>query len=392
MAINLTDQYLNALNEAMEIHAKNAISNLNFNKTEVAEIINITDRDKGDYIVDNGSVKYHAYIENSSYTLGTKVYVLIQNNDYSQRKLILGKVKTKDDQSVDYVAPLSKYNPLTENLITDEDHKENLSSIEIDRAVVNISYDNEKGTGLWANYNEVEKKQGIQYDLLYMSKDLSAVDNDDQLNSYNQHFKYMGISAEFKTLLKQFNPYQGKYGLEIYVQYSKLRGGSTEDRDIYVRKYRFESSAMIGSIYDFSSYYPQEALFELESDEEAIVHKVSVFFFQDNDFMYKDPDNNDLFIPGPEDESLYPRNILIRNIGLYFGDDKLEDSINDKVEIYTNNGTMYDSAQLNDKLIEKRIEVKWTHKNPETDQLEPITSFDRKVKTIFDVDSVSRIS
>jgi len=42
-----TDSILDQLNQAMEIHARNATRNLSFNKTEVAEIVDITNRDTG---------------------------------------------------------------------------------------------------------------------------------------------------------------------------------------------------------------------------------------------------------------------------------------------------------------------------------------------------------
>jgi hypothetical protein len=44
---NKVNDMLEALNEAMEIHAQNAIKNLPFNKTELAEVVDITRRDEG---------------------------------------------------------------------------------------------------------------------------------------------------------------------------------------------------------------------------------------------------------------------------------------------------------------------------------------------------------
>ena len=93
------ENYLNSLNEAMAIHAKKAIEGLEFDRTELAEIVDITNRDKGQYQVYNGSQRYFAYSENTSYTLKTKVYVTIPNNDYTQQKLIKGKYKSGDDDT-----------------------------------------------------------------------------------------------------------------------------------------------------------------------------------------------------------------------------------------------------------------------------------------------------
>ena len=51
MNANKVDDMLNALNSAMEIHAQNAVKNLPFNKTELVEIVDITKRDQGWYVV-----------------------------------------------------------------------------------------------------------------------------------------------------------------------------------------------------------------------------------------------------------------------------------------------------------------------------------------------------
>ena len=45
------DDYAYFLNKAMAIHAENAVQNLPFDKTELVEIVDITNRDKGSYIV-----------------------------------------------------------------------------------------------------------------------------------------------------------------------------------------------------------------------------------------------------------------------------------------------------------------------------------------------------
>ena len=92
------------INRAIQIHVENAIKGLQFNKTELVEIADITNRDKGEYVVFNGSIKYYAYSENTKYALRDKVYVNIPNNDYSQQKIIVGKYKVGGDK-VSYISP-----------------------------------------------------------------------------------------------------------------------------------------------------------------------------------------------------------------------------------------------------------------------------------------------
>lgn len=52
MAIKKTTQeWTDVLNEAMNLHAKNAVSNLKFDKTELVEIVDISQRKNGWYSV-----------------------------------------------------------------------------------------------------------------------------------------------------------------------------------------------------------------------------------------------------------------------------------------------------------------------------------------------------
>jgi len=48
---NKVNDFEEILNRAMEIHAQNAIQGLPFNKTELAEIVDITNHDSGRYVV-----------------------------------------------------------------------------------------------------------------------------------------------------------------------------------------------------------------------------------------------------------------------------------------------------------------------------------------------------
>ena len=48
---NKVDDMLEALNRAIEIHTKNAVQGLPYNKSELVEIVDITERNLGKYIV-----------------------------------------------------------------------------------------------------------------------------------------------------------------------------------------------------------------------------------------------------------------------------------------------------------------------------------------------------
>jgi hypothetical protein len=107
---NLATQYLDAINTAIEIHTKNAVSGLQFNRTETATIVGERD-DNGFYPVYNGSIRYMAKSEKADYKKGTTVYVTIPNNDTSQEKYIIGMLRDKDGKGLAYTSPLQRYAP-----------------------------------------------------------------------------------------------------------------------------------------------------------------------------------------------------------------------------------------------------------------------------------------
>lgn len=370
---DVIQDYLNSLNEAMAIHAKKAIEGLEFDRTETAEIVDITNRDKGEYQVFNGSIRYFAYSENTSYTLGTKVYVTIPNNDYSQQKLIKGKYKSGDnDTNISWTSPLKGYSPGTDNLIEDAEVKDSSSifsnsSIGLENIPVNTNYDNENGDSLLTNYNDVsggisqeplggQSRYASQYKVLYLSQ--SLYDNE----TYNKCFGYMGISAEFKTALSGFNVISGSYGLLILIDYYQKVEAPVEEPIHKLKVCKLDTTSMVGSVYNFNTFYKQEALYKLNNDKETgmIIDKVAILFYQDGEFRNND---NELISP-LYGEAILPYNIFVKNINIKFGDD-IEGKPDDIAEIYTNNGLSYDSAQTNDKLNEKLIHLKWQHKNPE---------------------------
>lgn len=243
-------EFLDDLNEAMALHARNAVKNLQFDRTELAEIVDISNAEHGEYQVDNGSTRYSAYSENTSYTLGTKVYVVIPNNDYTQQKRITGKYKSKDGSVIDYVSPLNQYQPLTDNLMSD--NSEMSSSEQIfanmdlsDRITVNKNYDNAIGTWLSANFYK-NLSPHDEFMVLYHKTGMKEGD------AWNKDYSFMGIQADFKTLLKSYNTVSGNYGILVLMDISH-RFDVTSERKHELKIYDFNNSMMLGDIYNFNT-------------------------------------------------------------------------------------------------------------------------------------------
>ena len=349
---NKVQDFLNDFNEAMAIHAQNAVKGLSFDKSELGKIVDITNRDRGEYQVFNGSVRYYAYSDNHSYTLGTKVWVTIPNNDYSQQKQITGKYKTGDENTdLEYHSPLEQYQPLTKNLLEVEEKSSEpyiLSYNGKSQSIpVQTNYNNTNGTSLLANFNRETQSPGAQYTLLYHVKDL------DETSEFNKGYKYMGLSAKFKVPLN--GCFKGDYGLLVVVTYYK-KTEVTKEQQLIKKLCKVDTTSMVGNVYNFNTYYKQDALYELDNDG-VIITDIAILFYQDGNFVTSDG----VFPYSSKLTGLYEDNIFVKDIVVQFGDE-IPPEVKDVATIYTLNGLSYDSAETNDKLNEKRISLRWKHK------------------------------
>ena len=347
---NKIDSMLNALNEAMEIHAQNAIKNLPFNKTELAEIVDITKRDEGWYIVWNGSTRYMAFSENTSYKMGAKVYVNIPNNNFDNQKIIVGQQVSENEQSIFFRSPLAGYQPMTDNILS-------------------MGGDNIPNEyGLVANWSGVGLIQGQQIIEIFSSDSLTE-------NSSYSGYKYLAISANIKTALEK-TTIGGNYGIKVVIEGIKKQDVTT-DVVLEQRNYYLDTKNMIGSVYNFDTYYKQEALFDISDFDQ--LSAILVVVYQDGTF--KDNENNLLphtfRLTETADEQVRNPNIFIKDIEITFGEDA--ESGRDGLKLKTLNGKSYNSSQK-DSLNEKNLYLEWTHLNPDTEEKQKITNRSEAVK------------
>ena len=298
------------INRAIQIHVENAVKGLQFNKTELVEIADITNRDKGEYVVFNGSIKYYAYSENTKYALRDKVYVNIPNNDYSQQKIIVGKYKVGGDK-ISYISHWDNFTPMTENINTD-------------KSIYKISN---------------TKKGPIK--ILNISPK-----NPDDLSKYNG-YEYMGVKAYFNARFPGAN--SGNYGIEIALTYNdpQVPGRQAKEKTNY---YILDTNSMIGNIYNFPSFYNQEAVFKIPKDIK--ITRIIVNFFCDESLLEYGT-------------------ISMRNLNLRFGNEKTTEM--DSLELYCEQGAEYNSS-LGDKNDENKkiLKIKWCHYDKDEEQLKEI--------------------
>jgi hypothetical protein len=78
----MTKDYGEIICSAVDSIVQARMNNLEFNITKTCTIVDIKLRKQGKYIVSDGSVRFEALSEDTSYNLDDSVLVLIPNGDY----------------------------------------------------------------------------------------------------------------------------------------------------------------------------------------------------------------------------------------------------------------------------------------------------------------------
>ena len=324
----------NSLLETIDYIASARDAELLFDKTVIAEIISLNNADTGEYFVEYQRGKFRAYTpSNLSYVYpkGTNVYVKIPGGDFTQKKIIEGKVSATSYSEEEYA---------------------NLSQQIIDMGEI---YTDSAEYGILAYAPESSE---------YYEKVIYENDNleDDLIfSSLLTNYPNIMISADFKT---QFygTTVAGNYGLKI--EFQEKETGIT-----YIR--RLDITNFSGSIYDYEIYSPQYAIYNLSNYNIQGIKKIT--FFQERFLRY-----DTVFNIYNEPIKIYDTdpNIFIQNIRINFVD--IQDSTKDLyyVGISAPQGLslIKDSDEINlkgvlyyagkDIMDQKSCECYWYKQNP----------------------------
>ena len=113
---NITEQ----LFRAIEIINEQQLSNIAFDTTLICTVVDNSDAHNGRYTVTDGSVRFDAYTEVTTYRVDDSVRVLVPKGDFKEKKFIQGKyVSDNDAVPITYTSPLSSVLEMTDNLIED---------------------------------------------------------------------------------------------------------------------------------------------------------------------------------------------------------------------------------------------------------------------------------
>lgn len=309
--------------QATQIIVDKAIEELKFDKTVTGKIIDNSKANIGEYTIKEGVVEYIAYSENTSYKIDDAVYVTIPNGDYSQQKMITGKVIVNEETYITSNS-LDSFLDITGNLILDK--------TAIGRLI--------------ANHTDISKQEVLIDSQLF---------DENALVNYTR----LAISVDVKTNLNAWKVKEGKYGIRIDI--------STYDND-EIKTLNFSNKNMFGNVYNFTTFQTQTMIFDISSITN--IKSISISFYQEeNSFKTNDGE----LIPFKDDMGFdIAPNLLLKNISLSLGYDKSEFEVGvDKVLLSCNDSKVYNKT-LEEEYY-RSIKLTWIHWD-EQNNLYPIIS------------------
>lgn len=314
--------YSQALCEAVECLIDAKLENIAYDTTILCTIEDDSRANEGIYTVSYGSAKYEA-LSTAKYTKGMQVYVQIPQGDWNQQKNIISQKAIDDATPITYIDPFDNFADLTANLITNE--QRSYGGLIADdpgsdyftksKDVIKIGY-------LLHRYGRDEKleKDGYQY--------LGQIP--DSLD-----YTRLGLSASFKSLLSEFRPIAGIYGLRARVTFEPKKGGETQDITL-----ELNSEHMVGNPWQLEGFTIQERLFDITkfTDCAKIVQIVLEFYQKLGTFLDCNGFPFDYgYVMG--DPPLNP-NLFIKDVYIALGYD-LETYKEERVKIFTNSPLVY---------------------------------------------------
>lgn len=322
-----SDNIVSELLGAIDTVVGKRLGQLSYDKTIICTIIDDSNAKNGEYRVTDGSVKFLAKCENTSYRKDEQVRVSVPNGDTTQEKFIIGKyVKDNSNTPITYMTPLSSVLQMSGNLYNND-----ASSV----FGLKASGPTEEGT---------PTKTGV----LLWSADITG-DNAAMISS--QIYDVIYVQADFKTILSNYNITSGTYGLILSLG-TVLGDGVTPGPPVTCV---FDSAQMMGNPYAFGIYTSQAAKFDITNVGK--LSSIQLLFYQDGNFQHTTksliPEN----VPVGEFN-----NLLIKNVKVGFGTDVMNIA-DETVKIFTTDDLRYDNDETNTIHNHKALKLAWYNKD-----------------------------
>lgn len=344
--------YAENLCEAMKIIFDKEIKQFAFDITIDATVEDASKAENGIYTVSHDGATFIAYSTDTSFKEKDVVMVTVPQGNYDNQKMIIGKQvdKDKEEKPITYQSPFSQITNLSGNLVYGNiGEKGLLANGGIFIRNINSSQPEEELKPL---IEDAQKK--VIYSL--GEGEQVPLSEEYQSNGYTR----IGLRADFSTWLNEFNVISGNYGLILTLKFKNPDAMNTNESTI-TAIYTFDSSEFFGDIYNFETYYNQEAIFDISDYSNYPIQSIKLEAYQKDNFKVSDGSylsyESEIF-----DNSFKPSdNIFIKDpficLGTAVGEFK-----KDTANIMTTSASIYNNSNnFNDDI--KNLKLKWTHQD-----------------------------
>lgn len=251
--------------EAMKIIADSSNSKLKYDKTVEMVITQLTNAATNEYLLTYQGNNIIAYAVNGTiYKEGDKVYVKIPEGDFSNTKVIEGKIS-----STSQTTTVQEQNILSNTIIEINPSWNEMYSIgELEYGMI---------SGCAQPNYPIPSGQGYEVEL-WNRASAARVDYADNLfKNYGKEYNKILLKASFSTPFVGTHT-KGQYGLKVVLLVRDFDGAGNETTTEV--SYILDTSSFVGNPYAYSSYSPQYVVLDLQQD--YVIGLKSVSFFQMN--------------------------------------------------------------------------------------------------------------
>lgn len=243
--------------EAMSKIADSSDSKLKYDKTVIMEIIQLVDATTGEYAVKYQGNTLQAFAADlkAKYSKGDSVYVKVPEGDFTNTKIIEGKVNNKDTTE-------QERNIISNTIIDIEPSWFAESTYGVLPKVDGLSSGNTPNETKFWEHTESAQHTGT----------------DTLLKTYNKEFDKFIIKASFMTNFLG-NHIQGNYGLKLTLRLVNVNKEKETDPEYITKDFILDTTSFTGNIYELSSYSPQYAVFQIPKN--SFLGVESFTFFQE---------------------------------------------------------------------------------------------------------------
>lgn len=349
--------YSQMLCEAVDYLIDAKLENISYDTTILCIIEDDSRADEGIYTVSYGSTKYEAISKDTKYKKGMNVYVQIPQGDWTEQKIIISQKALKDSTPITYTEPFDNFADITANLIS----------------VPQGSYDGLIANDPGANFQGIKR---TEIPIGYLVPETSRNDSVLEQKGYRKlgciggtglsDFTRLGISADFKSMLGQYQIVSGEYGLKVDITFVARTGDVSQEIHLYLN-----SLDMIGNPYQLSGFTKQEKLFDISTFTECAKIKKVVLTFYQKDGSFKDKNGRKLDYNYSIGQPPINPNLFIQNIYFAMGYD-LGAYNDESIKILTDSTSTYKyiagetiEESFNSSISEnnhKQLTLSWIHK------------------------------